>query len=101
MMFRAANLIKIAVLSVAATLPCAAATLPPELFPSNSAQVLPPNNPSAVTALVMLAVLILIYTFYKLRVPSAHASVLEPRKMIVLRSRGTTRPATSPALPGF
>lgn len=101
MSLRAANLIKIAGLSVAATLPCAAATLPPELFPSNSAQVLPPNNQSVVTGLLMVALFFVMYTSYKLRSSSAHASVLEPRKMIVLRSRGITRPATSPVLPGF
>ncbi len=101
MSLRAANLIKIAGLSVAATLPCAAATLPPELFPSNSAQVLPPNNQSVVTGLLMVALFFVMYTSYKLRSSSAHASVLEPRKMIVLRSRVITRPATSPVLPGF
>jgi hypothetical protein len=55
MSLRAANLVKIAALSVAAALPCAAATLPAEFFPSNSAQPLPPSNQSVVTGLVMLA----------------------------------------------
>jgi hypothetical protein len=101
MTLRAANLARIAALFVASALPCVAATLPPEFLPSSSAQTLPASDQSVVIGLALLSVFLVLYVSYRLSASFAGGKALEPRKMIVLRSRGTTLPATAQVIRGF